>query len=210
MYSHLFKYIIVGDTGCGKSCILLRFIDRRFIPAHELTIGIEFGCKILNIPDTDTNVKLQIWDTAGQEAFKSITRSYYRGAAVALIVYDITHYHTFKRVETWLQEIKEMNDGRTLMVIVGNKSDIEHRREVTKEAGETLAEKYNCLFYECSAKNDINIKELFEDTAKKVHDRVINECIDVGVEFKGVTLNKKYIKITKGTEESGNCLPGCY
>jgi Ras-related protein Rab-2A len=210
MYSHLFKYIIVGDTGCGKSCVLLRFMDHRFIPTHELTIGIEFGCKVITVPSTDTKVKLQIWDTAGQESFKSITRSYYRGAAVSLVVYDITRYHTFKRVETWLQEIKEINDYNTLLVIIGNKSDLEHRRQVPREVGEEMAEKYNCGFYECSAKNDINIQEIFENTAKKVYDKVRDERFDAGVKFKGITLNRNYRQTVKDTEEPGICLPRCY
>ncbi|XP_059952507.1 ras-related protein Rab-2B isoform X2 [Mesoplodon densirostris] len=87
-YAYLFKYIIIGDTGVGKSCLLLQFTDKRFQPVHDLTIGVEFGARMVNIDGKQ--IKLQIWDTAGQESFRSITRSYYRGAAGALLVYDIT------------------------------------------------------------------------------------------------------------------------
>jgi len=84
-YSYLFKYIIIGDTGVGKSCLLLQFTDKRFQPVHDLTIGVEFGARMITLSNTNTQVKLQIWDTAGQESFRSITRSYYRGAAGALL-----------------------------------------------------------------------------------------------------------------------------
>ncbi|KAF6142288.1 hypothetical protein GIB67_039995 [Kingdonia uniflora] len=87
-YAYLFKYIIIGDTGVGKSCLLLQFTDKRFQPVHDLTIGVEFGARMITIDNKP--IKLQIWDTAGQESFRSITRSYYRGAAGALLVYDIT------------------------------------------------------------------------------------------------------------------------
>ena len=92
-YSYLFKYIIIGDTGVGKSCLLLQFTDKRFRHDHDLTIGVEFGSRMIHLDDKD--IKLQIWDTAGQESFRSITRSYYRGAACALLVYDITRRDTF-------------------------------------------------------------------------------------------------------------------
>merc|ERR1712214_167019 len=101
-YSYLFKYIIIGDTGVGKSCLLLQFTDKRFQPVHDLTIGVEFGARMINIEGKQ--IKLQIWDTAGQESFRSITRSYYRGAAGALLVYDITRRDTFNHLTTWLED----------------------------------------------------------------------------------------------------------
>merc|ERR1712154_171315 len=101
-YKYLFKYIIVGDTAVGKSCLLLQFTDKRFQPVHDLTIGVEFGARMINV--ADKSIKLQIWDTAGQESFRSITRSYYRGAAGALLVYDITRRDTFKHLTRWLEE----------------------------------------------------------------------------------------------------------
>ncbi|EAN93608.1 ras-related protein rab-2a, putative, partial [Trypanosoma cruzi] len=87
-HHYVFKYIIIGDSGVGKSCLLLQFTDKRFEPLHDLTIGVEFGARVVTIQQK--NVKLQIWDTAGQESFRSITRSYYRGACGALLVYDVT------------------------------------------------------------------------------------------------------------------------
>mmetsp|Transcript_39676 Transcript_39676/g.35416 ORF Transcript_39676/g.35416 Transcript_39676/m.35416 type:complete len:106 (+) Transcript_39676:85-402(+) len=103
-YSYLFKYIIIGDTGVGKSCLLLQFIDKRFRQKHEVTIGVEFGARMINVDGK--NIKLQIWDTAGQESFRSITRSYYRAAAGALLVYDITRRETFTHLTRWLDEAR--------------------------------------------------------------------------------------------------------
>jgi Ras-related protein Rab-2A len=120
-YAYLFKYIIIGDTGkftlargvflttnlylgVGKSCLLLQFTDKRFRQQHDLTIGVEFGARTIQL--NEKNIKLQIWDTAGQESFKSITRSYYRGAAGALLVYDITRRDTFTHLTRWLEEVR--------------------------------------------------------------------------------------------------------
>ncbi len=104
-YQYIFKYIIVGESSVGKSCLLLRFIDNRFKDAHDLTIGVDFGSKTLSLVD-GTNVKVQIWDTAGQESFRSITRSYYRGSICALLVYDITRRTTFDNLVKWLEDMR--------------------------------------------------------------------------------------------------------
>ena len=100
-YEYIFKYIIIGDSGVGKSCLLLQFLENSFKPNHEATIGVEFGTKVVGI-DNGMSVKLQVWDTAGQDAFKSITRSYYRNAAGGLVVYDITNRNSFVNVLKWL------------------------------------------------------------------------------------------------------------
>jgi Ras-related protein Rab-2A len=124
-YAYLFKYIIVGDTGVGKSCALLQFTDERFQPVHDLTIGVEFGAKMITIENRQ--IKLQIWDTAGQESFRSITRSYYRGAASALLMYDITRRETFNHLTRWLEEINKNSNSNIVIMLIGNKSDLEHR-----------------------------------------------------------------------------------
>lgn len=136
-YTYMFKFIIIGDTGTvywsvgvGKSCLLLQFIDKRFRQKHEVTIGVEFGAKM--ITTDDKNIKLQIWDTvwthttkAGQESFKSITRGYYRSAAGAILVYDITNLDSFKNVSRWLDEAKLNGNPEMTFVLVGNKCDME-------------------------------------------------------------------------------------
>lgn len=153
-YSYLFKYIIIGDTGVGKSCFLLQFTDKRFQHVHDMTIGVEFGSRTIELDSKQ--IKLQIWDTvwidlviflfewlfllsraliyvvpqAGQEAFRSITRSYYRGACCALLMYDISRRETFDHVAQWLSEAKKNSNPYMVIILVGNKADLEHKRAV--------------------------------------------------------------------------------
>merc|ERR1712036_162424 len=111
------KYIIIGDTGVGKSCLLLQFTDKRFRTDHDLTIGVEFGARVVNVEDKQ--IKLQIWDTAGQETFRSITRSYYRGAAGALLVYDITRRETFSHPTSWLDDARQHSSSNMVIMLIG-------------------------------------------------------------------------------------------
>lgn len=167
-YKHLFKYIIVGDTAVGKSCLLLQFTDKRFQPVHDLTIGVEFGSRTISIEGNQ--VKLQIWDTAGQEKFRSITRSYYRGAAGALLVYDITRRETFEHLTTWLEDCRKYSNQNIVIMLIGNKSDLENKRAVSKEEGEAFAKQHGITFLETSAKTAENVEQAFLDTAKKIYD----------------------------------------
>ena len=121
-YDHLFRYIIVGDMAVGKSCLLLQFTDNKFRHQHELTIGVEFGGKTINLEGKA--VKIQIWDTAGQEAFQAITRTYYKGAIGAFLVYDITRKETFEHITKWLQEVKTNGSKSVCIVLIGNKEDL--------------------------------------------------------------------------------------
>eukprot|EP01057_Protomagalhaensia_wolfi_P003818 Protomagalhaensia_wolfi_Nauph_80__3817@NODE_3868_length_690_cov_155_470046_g735_i2_p1_GENE_NODE_3868_length_690_cov_155_470046_g735_i2NODE_3868_length_690_cov_155_470046_g735_i2_p1_ORF_typecomplete_len135_score26_28Ras/PF00071_22/6_3e48Roc/PF08477_13/4e25Arf/PF00025_21/1_1e15MMR_HSR1/PF01926_23/4_6e06Gtr1_RagA/PF04670_12/3_2e05AAA_22/PF13401_6/9_6e05Septin/PF00735_18/0_00018GTP_EFTU/PF00009_27/0_00089ATPase/PF06745_13/0_00062SRPRB/PF09439_10/0_0014FeoB_N/PF02421_18/0_0024TniB/PF05621_11/0_062Tni len=121
-YHYLFKYIIIGDTGVGKSCLLLQFTDKRFRSDHDLTIGVEFGARTVTIDGKQ--LKLQIWDTAGQESFRSITRSYYRGAAGALLVYDISRRETFNHLTKWLDEVRQNSNVNMTIVLIGNKVSV--------------------------------------------------------------------------------------
>eukprot|EP00494_Astrolonche_serrata_P027102 UN27365 len=150
-YAYLFKYIIIGDTGAGKSCLLLQFTDKRFQPVHDLTIGVEFGSRMVNIDNKQ--IKLQIWDTAGQEAFRSITRSYYRGSAAALLVYDITRRETFKHLSTWVDEAMTNGTPNMKIILIGNKCDLEHRRQVTTEEGKRFCRRKRVNVYRNFSKN---------------------------------------------------------
>ena len=132
-YSYLFKYIVIGDTSVGKSCILLQFLEKKFKFDHDTTIGVEFGSKI--IPVKDKQIKLQIWDTAGQETFKSITRSYYRGSIGVVLVYDITNRDSFNNVARWLDETKSYANDKVTIMLVGNKTDLEAKYFVFYSGG---------------------------------------------------------------------------
>jgi len=175
-YTYLFKYIIIGDTGVGKSCLLLQFTDKRFQPVHDLTIGVEFGARM--IPIDNQQMKLQIWDTAGQESFRSITRSYYRGAAGALLVYDITQRHTFNHLTTWLEDARQHSASHMVIMLIGNKCDLASRREVQKEEGEAFAREHGLIFMETSAKTAANVEEAFINTAREINKKIQDGTID--------------------------------
>eukprot|EP01121_Diplochlamys_sp_Union-15-3_P012538 TRINITY_DN3769_c0_g1_i1.p1 TRINITY_DN3769_c0_g1~~TRINITY_DN3769_c0_g1_i1.p1 ORF type:complete len:205 (-),score=26.44 TRINITY_DN3769_c0_g1_i1:78-692(-) len=174
-YQHLFKYVIVGDTAVGKSCLLLQFTDKRFQPQHDLTIGVEFGSRTINIDSK--SVKLQIWDTAGQEKFRSITRSSnffsdYRGAYGALLVYDITRRETFDHVATWLDDCRKCSGPNIVIMLIGNKCDLENSRQVSHEEGQEFARKHGLFFLETSAKTAQNVDEAFIKSAKQIYEKV--------------------------------------
>ncbi|CAJ2666035.1 unnamed protein product [Trifolium pratense] len=180
-YDYLFKYIIIGDTGVGKSCLLLQFTDKRFQPVHDLTIGVEFGARMLTIDSRP--IKLQIWDTAGQESFRSITRSYYRGAAGALLVYDITRRETFNHLASWLEDARQHANPNMTITLIGNKCDLSHRRAVSKEEGEQFAKENGLLFMEASAKTAQNVEEAFIKTAAKILQNIQDGVFDVSNEL---------------------------
>ena len=210
-HHYLLKYIIIGDTMVGKSCLLLRFIDQRFIPIHDMTVGVEFGNKTIELPRADAEplkLKLQIWDTAGQEQFRSITRSYYRGAVGALLVYDITRRETFESLETWLKDTRAADANMTI-ILVGNKSDLAYRRKVTKEEGEEFAQKHGLLFVEASAKEDKGVSEAFEETAKKVIERVDKGEIDVDGGAGGVKRGVLSQEQVEGGDDATKPKNGC-
>ena len=142
------KVIIVGDSCVGKSCFLLRMTDDRFKEKYDLTIGVEFGA----VMNPASNYKLQIWDTAGQESFRSITRSYYRGSHLQIFVYDITKRDTFENIDSWIKEATNNSDETTYKLLVGCKSDLPNR-QVSTEEGEKKALEYRAMFCEVSNKN---------------------------------------------------------
>ena len=156
---YLFKLLLIGDSGVGKSCLLLRFADDTYTDTHIATIGVDFKIKTVQIDGK--NVKLQIWDTAGQERFRTITSSYYRGAHGIIVVYSVIDLQTFQNVRQWLQEIERYASDTVIKLLIGNKSDLEDERAVTLEQGQELANSLNVSFMEASAKMSMNVDELF-------------------------------------------------
>lgn len=161
-YDFLLKFVIVGDTNVGKSCILLRFTDKRFRAQHDVTIGVEFGSRVVEAEGE--LFKCHVWDTAGQESFRSITRSYYRCAAAALLVFDVSRRATFEHLEQWAHDVLAAASLDTVLAIVGNKTDLEDR-EVSAEEGAALALRLNAQYYEVSAKSDIGVDAAFVGAA---------------------------------------------
>ncbi|KAJ2080321.1 hypothetical protein H4R24_003148 [Coemansia sp. RSA 988] len=158
----------------------------RFLSSHDLTIGVEFGARI--VPVDSKKIKLQIWDTAGQESFRSITRSYYRGAVGALLVYDITRRDTFEHVTTWLEDVRKHSNTETTIMLIGNKYDLAAKRAVPYEEGSKFAEDNDLYFIETSAKTDDNVEKAFVDTAEDIYRKVQEGVLVVNGEPSGVKL----------------------
>mmetsp|Transcript_12018 Transcript_12018/g.48381 ORF Transcript_12018/g.48381 Transcript_12018/m.48381 type:complete len:208 (+) Transcript_12018:357-980(+) len=158
-YDHLFKLVLIGDTGVGKSCLLLRFADDAFTESYISTIGVDFRFRTVKV-DGKT-VKLQIWDTAGQERFRTITSAYYRGADGIIMVYDVTSQESFEHVADWLTEVNRYASDGTCKLLVGNKADMEDDKAVTTETAKAYADSLGIEFLETSAKNATNVEEAF-------------------------------------------------
>jgi len=161
------KILIIGESGVGKSSLLLRFTDDAFDPEISATIGVDFKVKVISIDGN--KVKLAIWDTAGQERFRTLTPSYYRGGQGAILVYDVTSRESFQKVEDWLNELETYTTNHDMIkMLVGNKCDKEDERQVSKEEGIKCARKYQMMFIEASAKTKEGVQCAFEELVEKV------------------------------------------
>ena len=163
----LYKILILGDSSVGKTCFLMRYADNIFQETHMSTIGIDYKLKNIYLKD-DKLVKLQIWDTAGQDRFHSITKTYYKGANGIILIYSVIDRKTFENVQNWLNSIKNEVSDKVVIFLVGNKIDAADLRQVTYEQGEEMAESYKLPFFECSAKTAENIEETFNELVKKI------------------------------------------
>ena len=166
-YDYLFKIVLIGDSGVGKSNILSRFTKNEFNLESKTTIGVEFATK--SIISDNKIIKAQIWDTAGQERYRAITNAYYRGAVGALLVYDITKPLTFENVEKWLKELREHAEPHIVVMIVGNKSDLKNLRAVKQEEASAFAEKHRLAFMETSALESSNVELAFQTIITEIY-----------------------------------------
>ncbi|GMM34530.1 Rab family GTPase [Saccharomycopsis crataegensis] len=175
-YDMIMKLLLVGDSGVGKSCLLLRFVEDKFNPSFITTIGIDF--KIRTIEVNGKRIKLQVWDTAGQERFRTITTAYYRGAMGIILVYDVTDERTFANVRTWFSTVNQHANDDAQLMLVGNKSDETDNRAITKQQGESLAKELNIPFIEASAKTNENVDEIFFQLATLIQDKVSQDQLN--------------------------------
>ena len=192
-YDYLFKYLIIGNSGVGKSCLLIRFTDDKYEEGYVTTIGVDFKIKTLIIEGK--SVKLQIWDTAGQERFRNIVSSYYKGAQGIMMVYDITDLESFRYLDSWLKEIEKNASKNVYKILVGNKSDLENRK-ITFEKGKEFANLHGMKFFETSAKENKNVEEAFKEMTKDIINSLkkVNEKANASFVIekkKGKDLNKK-------------------
>ncbi|KAI5075562.1 hypothetical protein GOP47_0009638 [Adiantum capillus-veneris] len=160
------KLVLLGDMGAGKSSLVLRFVKGQFQEFQESTIGAAFFSQTVAV--NETTVKFEIWDTAGQERYHSLAPMYYRGAAAAIIVFDITNNDSFVRAKKWVQELQRQGNENLVMALAGNKSDLASKRKVETEEAQTYAEENGLFYLETSAKSAQNVNELFYEIARRL------------------------------------------
>ena len=165
----VYKVLLLGDSTVGKTCFLMRYTDKSFQEAHMSTIGLDYRLKNMQLKN-GKNIKLQIWDTAGQDRFRAITKNYYKGAHGILLIYDITSIQTYENVKNWITQIREEASPHIVIYIIGNKIDMVEERKIKTEEGQKLANEFHLQFYETSAKTGENVNETFESLVNKIDD----------------------------------------
>ncbi|EMS52747.1 Ras-related protein RABA1f [Triticum urartu] len=177
-YDYLFKVVLIGDSGVGKSNLLSRFARDEFSLDTRSTIGVEFATKTVRVDGK--LVKAQIWDTAGQERYRAITSAYYRGAVGALVVYDVTRHITFENAERWLTELRDHTDANIVVMLVGNKADLRHLRAVSPEEARAFAERHRTFSMETSALEATNVEDAFTEVLGEIYRVVSKKALDIG------------------------------
>ena len=205
-YNYLFKYIIVGDPSVGKSNLLMKFAHNKFTDDYQTTIGVEFGAK--NIQINNKIYRIQIWDTAGQENFRSITRAYYQKCVCAMVVYDITCRETFEHIQSWLQDIHDQSPETVLIILIGNKIDLENKRIVSTDEGKDFATQNGHIFMETSAKTGEGVNDIFEKTAQEIIKKMEENYYDLNSEKCGI-LKGKINNINLNNENKNKDKKGC-
>lgn len=193
-FDYMFKILIIGNSSVGKTSFLFRYADDSFTSAFVSTVGIDF--KVKTVIRKEKRMKLQIWDTAGQERYRTITTAYYRGAMGFILMYDVTNEESFNSVQDWVTQIKTYSWDNAQVILVGNKSDMEAERVVTYDRGKQLADQLGLEFFETSAKENINVKDVFVRLVD-----IICEKMSDGLE------SDQSMGMNKGTRLTDNSLP---
>ncbi|KAM3133480.1 hypothetical protein pb186bvf_014484 [Paramecium bursaria] len=199
-YKYLFKFIVIGDPSVGKSCLTLQFTEGKYNKKHETTIGVEFGVKEIYIQEQP--IKISIWDTAGQESFRSLVRSYYRSAIGVLLVYDMTNKQSFHNLQKWLEEIRENGNENVVIAVVCNKIDLENERQVSQEEGIQFADENGFVYYETSALEGTGVSDTFRKTAQIIYDQIQKDVIKLGKHQLGVLAGTLHKPITYNKQQS--------
>ena len=181
----IFKILLLGDSSVGKSCLLLRYCDEKFQDLHLATIGLDFRLKTIYL-ENKKKLKVQIWDTAGQDRFLAITKNYYRGVNGILLVFDVTSNSSFEHIKNWIEQIKEEANERIIIYLVGNKIDCSNNRVISNEEGKKLSNEFGLKYFETSAKNNENVESTFLELIKEV-DSIYGNSDN---ENYGTTINK--------------------
>ena len=194
---YMVKIIIVGNSNVGKTNIVTRYVKGEFSNEYMITIGMDFlTCNL----ELDNKIfKLRLWDTAGSEKFRSVTRGYYSNTCYALIVYDITDDSSFNSVKQWIEDVQSFANKGTNLVLVGNKVDLNNKRKISKEEGQNLATEYGMDFYESSALTGENINDIFEGICQKVNQQIDEGKLDLNDPSNGISISEVEgnIKINK-------------
>ncbi|XP_058095528.1 ras-related protein RIC2-like [Magnolia sinica] len=206
-YDYLFKVVLIGDSGVGKSNLLSRFTRNEFSLESKSTIGVEFATRSLNVDGKV--IKAQIWDTAGQERYRAITSAYYRGAVGALLVYDVTRHSTFENVERWLKELRDHTDPNIVVMLIGNKSDLRHLVAVSTDDGKSFAEQESLYFMETSALESTNVDNAFAEVLTQIYRIVSKKAVETGDDGAASAVPSKGEKINVGDDVSALKRVGC-
>ena len=198
-YDYLFKVVLIGDSGVGKSNLLSRFTRNEFNLESKSTIGVEFATK--SIQAEGKTIKAQIWDTAGQERYRAITSAYYRGAVGALLVYDISKHSTFENVERWLKELRDHAEANIVVMLVGNKSDLKPQRAVPTEEAMAMAEQHNLAFIETSALDASGVDIAFQNILTEIYRLMNKKQMQEGSAKQSVAAKGEKISITNDGEK---------
>lgn len=191
-----YKLLLLGDSSVGKTCLLLRYCEEKYADSHLATIGIDYRFKTLDY--NGLKVRLQIWDTAGQDKFRAITQSYYKGAHGILLLYDVTNYTSFLNVKLWINQIKENTSKDIVLFIIGNKVDLKDKREVDEKEAKDFASSNNIEYYETSAKSNINVNEVFYNLYEIIYKKKLSNSMSL----EKMKLKEKVVKKEKCCKSS--------